>query len=303
MNNYNSSNSPIKQTEKNEAVQNILNRLYISGIMNINESIINEFDANGEEKNIPNATDGDDGDAYTFDDDENNADATGGGNATTTDNNTGNQSSAEDQNNDTGENGTDQNTEDDEYNFDNNTEDDTQTQDDNTGEEDTGNTNQTDDNEDEYTLDDTDNQDEGEDGEDTGDGATADDTEDQKSAVNKIESELFEKLSPKQKEIKIKALKQNYLDLYSKCGDIIELVTNSTPGGEDETRIFDFVSKTVTELQENIHDYLTNTFGTKGYIDNDAQFKQYLVILDSIKKILDEFLNIDTDKKTESSKK
>lgn len=322
---------PDKSTDQdnNDSKTNESGNLYESLLSSITRSMVLEFDANGDEKNIPGVSD-DDGSDYSFDD---NTDANDSDDSNTEDDTTApdQQNSADDQTTDAGS---------DEYSFDDTSEtQDTENNDTSQDGPDSASS-ETDDqggentsNEDEYNLDDSENASDTEDST-TDDGTQPQDVEDDdstsddeynmdgdnssssdldgedgnnedeaQSGLKKIEGELFENLSPKQKEIKIKALKQNFLDLYDRCGDVIDLISDNTPASEEESRIFDFVSKTVTELQNNVHDYLADTFGTKTYIDNDAQFKQYLVILDSVKKILDEFLDIKTDKKEETGKK
>lgn len=288
--------------QKNKkTIENILLNSFIVGALD--ESVLYEFDANGEEDEV-------DDEDYTLNDEDQ------------TDNE--NQDTQDDQTEE--ENTPDTETEipeeDEEYELDNP---DAQNQDqiDETQPEDQDpdqNVEDTAGDEDEYTLDDPDAEPEGnetqsddntnpedpttdgdeqdaggeeyklDDPDDPNGGTGEQDTKDKMNAIAQIEKDLFEKLTPEQKEIKIKTLKQNYVDLYNKCDEILEMINNSNPGGEEEAQLFDFIQKTIVELQDNCHDYLTYTFDTKGYLDNDAQFKQYLTILNSIKKILGEFV-------------
>ena len=314
--------SPSPSTES--MIEHFLNNSFARAVY-VNESPILEFDANGDEKNIPGVVDDDDSD-YSFGDEDESDNIDSGDesqasqqsipvNSEPTQSDTPETVTADDDNGEYNMNddsdgvslqSDDQPTQDDQYNQDNDSNDDEYNLNDDTGEDQSSENNDSGDNiqpdtqdndsNDEYNMNDDSDNLNGIDGED---GNNEDDAQ---SGLKKIEGELFENLSPKQKEIKIKALKQNFLDLYDRCGDVLDLISNNTPASEEESRIFDFVSKTVTELQSNVHDYLADTFGTKTYIDNDAQFKQYLVILDSVKKILDEFLNVKTDKKEETGK-
>ena len=134
-------------------------------------------------------------------------------------------------------------------------------------------------------------------GDDSGDLGSDDTTEDDKlDSIKQIEKELFDKMTPEQKKIKIEALKQNYIDLFNRCDTILDTLTEANPEDESTSKIFVFIQNTLSEMKENIHDYLTKTFDTKGYIENDAQFKQYLVIIDSIDKLLENFVKTDGDK-------
>lgn len=277
-----------------KTIENILSNSFIIGTFG--ESVLHEFDANGEEDEV------EDNEDYTLNDE----DQTDNENQDTQDDQT------EEEN--TPDTETETPEEDEEYELDNP---DAQNQDQNTDQNDVEDTAG---DEDEYTLDDPDAEPEGnetqsddntnpedpttdgdeqdaggeeyklDDPDDPNGGTGEQDTKDKMNAIAQIEKDLFEKLTPEQKEIKIKTLKQNYVDLYNKCDEILEMINNSNPSGEEEAQLFDFIQKTIVELQDNCHDYLTYTFDTKGYLDNDAQFKQYLTILNSIKKILGEFV-------------
>lgn len=134
-------------------------------------------------------------------------------------------------------------------------------------------------------------------GDDSGDLSSDDTTEDDKlDSIKQIEKELFDKMTPEQKKIKIETLKQNYIDLFNRCDTILDTLTEANPEDESTSKIFIFIQNTLSEMKENIHDYLTKTFDTKSYIENDAQFKQYLVIIDSIDKLLENFVKTDGDK-------
>lgn len=140
-------------------------------------------------------------------------------------------------------------------------------------------------------------------GDDSGDLGSNDTTEDDKlDSIKQIEKELFDKMTPEQKKIKIETLKQNYIDLFNRCDTILDTLTEANPEDESTSKIFVFIQNTLSEMKENIHDYLTKTFDTKGYIENDAQFKQYLVIIDSIDKLLENFVKTDGDKQPEQAK-
>lgn len=140
-------------------------------------------------------------------------------------------------------------------------------------------------------------------GDDGGDLGSDDTTEDDKmDSIKQIEKELFDKMTPEQKKIKIETLKQNYIDLFNRCDTILDTLAEANPEDESTSKIFVFIQNTLSEMKENIHDYLTKTFDTKGYIENDAQFKQYLVIIDSIDKLLENFVKTDDDKQPEQAK-
>lgn len=106
--------------------------------------------------------------------------------------------------------------------------------------------------------------------------------------LREVQKQLFDQLTPEQQAIKVKELKNNYAELYTRCANILKAVTDSNPGDENMVRVFDYVQKTMTDLQTHIYYYITNTFDTKTYMENDMQFKQFLTILNTIKNILGE---------------
>lgn len=110
--------------------------------------------------------------------------------------------------------------------------------------------------------------------------------------LREVQKQLFDQLTPDQQAIKIKELKNNYAELYTRCANILKSITDSNPGDENMVRVFDYVQKTMTDLQTHVYYYITNTFDTKTYMENDMQFKQFLTILNTIKNILDE-LNVE----------
>ena len=117
------------------------------------------------------------------------------------------------------------------------------------------------------------------------------DSQDQMSGLKAIENELFENLTDKQKQIKIKELKNNYVELFDRCDGIIDIINSRKPSDESTAQIFDYINNVILDLQNTVHDYLEHTFSTKTYLENDAQFKSYLNILNTINNILKE-LNI-----------
>lgn len=296
-------------TEKKES-------FYFSGFTAgiFENSILHEFDANGEEEDVEDED-------YTVDDNEED-------NQDNDQENTENNGETTDNTEDQPETQDDEG--DEEYTLDEpeNAGDDIAPQDD-AGVDDTpdntdepNETGDEDNNEDEYTLDDpgeeggedagTDDQQDGDatggetpaDGEEgdeeyslddgssnNGEEGPDDDMQDKLDSIKQIEKDLFENLTPEQKEIKIKTLKKNFMTLHGKCTSILDMINDSTPSEESVVQVFDYIQKTVQELQDNMHDYLTYTFDTKGYLDNQAQFKQYLTILNSVKNILNEFIS------------
>jgi hypothetical protein len=193
--------------------------------------------------------------------------------------------------------GTENDDEDTNYDSNSDEDDNNSTEDNNDTEDDSGD--ESDDNTSDDSSDDGPTNDEDEDtdyGDDSGDsdGEIDDnDSEDSGGSVDpdrlkQIESELFENLSDSQKAIKIKELKNCFIKLYESCDSILEKLNKSSAPNEDITRIFDYVSNVLNNLKQYVYDYYTDTFDTRSYIENTAQYQKYLTILSTIRNILEE---------------
>lgn len=172
-------------------------------------------------------------------------------------------------------------------------------------EEDTGDENQgagddgsdTSEEDDDYSMD-NDADDDSESGEN--DDTSSDDSgEDSTSKLKELEAELFENLSPEQKQIKIDELKKCFQELYNRCDNIVDIINKSDPPDENVSKIFEYINNNMSDLKQYIYDYFTYTFETKKYLENEAQYQKYIAVLNSYNKILDELVK----KKDEDDKK
>ena len=150
-------------------------------------------------------------------------------------------------------------------------------------------------NEDDYTIeDDNEEDDEEEDADGTDDDISSndDDSEDEEmdSKLKDLEGELFDNLSDEQKQIKIDELKKCYQELHDRCDNIISLVNNSNAPDENTSRVFEYLNDVMSDLKQYVYDYFTDTFPTKTYLENDAQYRKYLAVLNSFNIILEELL-------------
>ena len=160
-------------------------------------------------------------------------------------------------------------------------------QDDNPDETD-GETNDGSDNED-FKVEDSDGT--GDDAEETGDGTDdiPDETTDGKSEIQSLEDNLFKDLTPEQMTIKQIELKQQYIDLFDSISDIVSRVNKITKT-TDNANIIEFVTNKMSELKDLVHFYLNNTYITKSYIENTMNYQQYILILNTINKMLKEII-------------
>ena len=170
------------------------------------------------------------------------------------------------------------------------------------------NDNNTDDEEDDYNDTTNDDQDHSNDSQDYGDDDNSSDDNDSESEdpdpnqkLRELEDSLFNQLSPQQKKVKIKELKELYDIAYQKCANLIDLL-NSSDKAQNQVKICDFVINSLTDLQKCIREYLINIFDSKTYIQNMVEFNKYLSVLNTVSNVIAE-LNGDSnnDKKTKSS--
>lgn len=115
------------------------------------------------------------------------------------------------------------------------------------------------------------------------------------SKIKETEKEIFDSLSPEEKKIKIKELKNLFMDLYANCNNIIDRL-NQIAVEVDE--VHPQVRRTINVLFETkkmISDYLLNIFDSKSYIENDIMFNTYLSVFNSVKNITNEIKNIYKD--------
>lgn len=123
------------------------------------------------------------------------------------------------------------------------------------------------------------------DGGDTGDGSSSDVTEDINNDLIAKEKEIFSGMSDKQIEIKNKELKTNYVNLHDYIEDIMYRI-NHIPKQSYNIQPLAFVMDKLTQMQDTLADYLSNTYITKTYIENTIYYEKCLAILNTINEIL-----------------
>ena len=123
--------------------------------------------------------------------------------------------------------------------------------------------------------------DEGGDNTDTDDGG-GDMSDDE---IKQLEDDLFSKFNDQQIAIMTRSLKQRYLKIYDVLDTLIERV-NDTPKEDAYISIISYVTNQMADMRDMIDDYLTYTFGTKSYIENQINYKRFCVVLQQINSII-----------------
>lgn len=131
---------------------------------------------------------------------------------------------------------------------------------------------------------------------DSGSSSSSSDSNDEEPTVSADslkakDGKLFEDLEPAEQELKLKELKEQYINLYQTCDSIIDKINSLS---KDYEEINDQLKRVVNILfttKKMIADYLLHIFDSKSYIENDVQYNNYLSILNSVKNIIKEYKN------------
>lgn len=113
--------------------------------------------------------------------------------------------------------------------------------------------------------------------------------------IKQMEQELFKSVPPEQMAIKVLELKKQYLEAYNTTSNILIRV-NKIIKTNDNMKILEFVTNKLIELKDLIKFYMTNTFDTKSFIENNINYQQYLSTLNTINKIFKEIKDKNEDK-------
>jgi len=130
-------------------------------------------------------------------------------------------------------------------------------------------------------------------GENTENSTIDDNTDVDNSKIKEIESNIFDMLSEDEKIIKINELKKCFNELNERCENILSMVNKGNGTDEVSIKVLDYVTNTITDLQQYIQDYYTKIFDKKTYIENNAEYQRYLTILASVRSVLNELTNKD----------
>ena len=123
----------------------------------------------------------------------------------------------------------------------------------------------------------------------------------------RIEDELFSDLTSEQNAIKDKELKRLFIELYKMCDTTVNRI-NAIAKTDNNMRVLTFCAKKIIELRDSIDYHLNETYWTKLYLDNLIIYKtciaQYNNVNEILKKLIpDEYKDSDIeDMKDETPK-
>lgn len=148
----------------------------------------------------------------------------------------------------------------------------------------------------------------GEDGEGDEEGTEGEEGEGKEGdELARIEDELFSDLTSEQNAIKDKELKRLFIELYKMCDTTVNRI-NAIAKTDNNMRVLTFCAKKIIELRDSIDYHLNETYWTKLYLDNLIIYKtciaQYNNVNEILKKLIpDEYKNSDIeDMKDETPK-
>lgn len=106
--------------------------------------------------------------------------------------------------------------------------------------------------------------------------------------VNDDNTDIFSSLSAEEQQIKIKELKSLFQQMYTSCDEILDRI-NNLEFTEDNIPIMSRITYSLLDLKKYISEYIISVFPRKSYIENDIAFNRFLMILNSVKDILEKY--------------
>lgn len=138
------------------------------------------------------------------------------------------------------------------------------------------------------------NEEDEEGGEEGGDDIGGEDTGDMgdtggNDPVKDIESEIFANMSSEQLAIKNKELKNRFLTMYNDIQNIMDRL-NEIPKTVEIIRPLAFIFRKLDYTADMIVDYVTDTYDTLGYVENEINYNKFYSILIGIDNMFQEVI-------------
>ena len=138
--------------------------------------------------------------------------------------------------------------------------------------------------------DDTDDIDDGpidDDDDSTDDGDMEDFDDTKQKTLSDLEDSIFSSLTPEQKAIKVVELKGSYVELFKACDDILEKI-NLIPKENSTIEVFENITNTLLDLKTYIEYYISRTYDTRSYLENEVTLQKYTTIFNAVKEMFKE---------------
>ena len=120
---------------------------------------------------------------------------------------------------------------------------------------------------------------------DTGGSSSGENEAETDNAAKKKDREIYDSLSPQEQKIKSITLRKQFMDLYDRCGQIVDKY-DETASEYDE--FIEPIKKCILALyniRDMISTYLLYMYDSNTYIQNDIMFNRYLTALNAIKMV------------------
>lgn len=128
-----------------------------------------------------------------------------------------------------------------------------------------------------------------EDGDDNMDGdddySSDDDASSNDDPVKDLQRDIFSNLTDSQMAIKDKELRMRFYNMYESIDSFIERI-NEIPKASNIIKSVEFVSLKLDELSTMINDYITYTYDTLTYVENEINYNKFFTILSGISIII-----------------
>ena len=121
----------------------------------------------------------------------------------------------------------------------------------------------------------------------TDDGDMENFDDDKIKTLSDMEDTIFSSLSPEQKTIKVLELKGTFVTLFNSCDDILEKI-ELIPKDNGVIDTFEKITDTLIKLKTYIEFYLSKTFDTKSYLENEVVLQKYTTIFNAVKEVFKE---------------
>jgi len=129
---------------------------------------------------------------------------------------------------------------------------------------------------------------EGDNGDDLGGDDSLDSPEnDPHQRLKELEGEIFDQLSEPEKQMKINELKKLYGLLIDKADSLYKL-TQEISKTDDTVKMIDYTLNTLMDLKTYLKDYVVDVFDNRTYLQNSVNFQKFLTIFDAIHSIFKE---------------
>lgn len=147
------------------------------------------------------------------------------------------------------------------------------------------------DTEDEFTTDDnTDSSPEEGDVSDEGELDTDNNVDDATNSAIELEKSLYDNLNPAQQKMRSIELKSLFAELYTKVDETFEKINTINSPTVEISETISRLMNTLNSLKMYIEDYISDVFENSSYTENMIIYQKYLVIFNSVGKVLKEVL-------------